>query len=217
MPTTDLRGHTVPVAGDHPSRTAWVLNPLMTVRDPIPVADVTARAAKIVALAGASPAVVPSTANPVFVFRADAPAGAQLEFTTNGSTWYTVPGYVPIASRSVHARRGSSGAFASGSFTSIQSATLPAAAPAGLYVVSFTLMLSCTVTAVGYLRGNFAGVGVTGDDPFEVNTGIRSHSVQVPVTHSGGATTIEVQAQVSAGTGTAPAGSRVSAVWMGPA
>ena len=198
----------VPVSGGGSPTVTWSAPYMAAAGGVIPVRNTTERDAADTDA---------STENPVLVFRSDATAGAQLEFTTNSSTWYTVPGFLPIASRSVHARRGTSGSFASGSFASIQSATLPAAAPAGLYVVSFTLMLSCTVTAVGYLRGNFAGVGVTGDDPFEVNTGIRSHSVQVPVTHSGGATTIEVQAQVSAGTGTAPAGSRVSAVWMGPA
>ena len=85
---TDLRGHTVPAAGDNPSRAA-LTTLAMSVRDPIPVANATARAALIVSLAAASPAVVPSTSNPVFVFRADATAGGQLEVTVDGTNWRT--------------------------------------------------------------------------------------------------------------------------------
>jgi hypothetical protein len=88
--TTDIRGHTVPVANDHPSRQGWVLGPLLSVRDPIPVANATARAALIVALAALSPAIVPSTANPVFIFRADAAPGSEIEYTTNGTSWTTM-------------------------------------------------------------------------------------------------------------------------------
>jgi hypothetical protein len=88
--TTDTRGHTVPATNDHPSRQGWVLGPLLSVRDPIPVANATARAALIVALAALSPAIVPSTANPVFIFRADAAPGSEIEYTTNGTSWTTM-------------------------------------------------------------------------------------------------------------------------------
>lgn len=91
---TDLRGHTVPASTDHPSRAGWVLNPLMSVRDPIPVANMTARAALIVALAAASPAVVPSTANPIWVFRADAPVGNETEYTVDGTNFTSVRGRI---------------------------------------------------------------------------------------------------------------------------
>ena len=86
---TDLRGHTVPAAGDAPSRAA-LLSLGLTVRDPIPVANTTTRAALIVSLAAATPAVVPSTSNPVYVNRADAAVGAELEVTTDGTTWRTI-------------------------------------------------------------------------------------------------------------------------------
>ncbi len=56
-------------------------------RTPYPVANVTARAAYITALAALTPPVVPSTSNPVRVWRADGIAGGQLEVTTDGATW----------------------------------------------------------------------------------------------------------------------------------
>ncbi len=59
-------------------------------RTAFPVANVTARAAYITALAALTPAVVPSSSAPVRVWRADAPVGAQEEITTDGSTWVAV-------------------------------------------------------------------------------------------------------------------------------
>lgn len=87
MPTTDARGHTVPTAAEQPSRKAWVLDPILSVNDPIEVANTTARAAKIVELAALTPPIVASAAAPLFFWRADAPAGAQLEVTTDGSVF----------------------------------------------------------------------------------------------------------------------------------
>lgn len=86
---TDARGHTVPAAADHPTRQA-LLTAMLSVKDPIPVADSTARATLISTLAALSPAIVPSTSNPVFVFRADAATGANVEYTTDGSTWRAI-------------------------------------------------------------------------------------------------------------------------------
>lgn len=84
---TDIRGHTVPTGTGHPAR-ADVLNLGLSVRDPIPVANATARAALITNLASAG--ITPSTSNPVYTFRADAAAGLQLEVTTDGTTWRTI-------------------------------------------------------------------------------------------------------------------------------
>jgi hypothetical protein len=90
MPETDARGHTVPSAtGDAPSRQGWVLDPLLTVRDPIPTANTTTRAALITALASES--ITPSSSEPIFVFRADAASGEELEYTIDGTNWLTVP------------------------------------------------------------------------------------------------------------------------------
>lgn len=88
MPTTDVRGHSVPLAGEHPSRSAWLLAPLLSVKDPIPVASTAARATKVTDLASAG--ITPSTSNPIFFARADAGAGRELEYTTDGTTFRTV-------------------------------------------------------------------------------------------------------------------------------
>lgn len=85
---TDARGHTVPAAGDHPSRAA-LLALSLAIRDPIPVANTTARGTLITTLTSAG--VGPSTTNPVYVHRADARADAALEVTTDGTTWRAVP------------------------------------------------------------------------------------------------------------------------------
>lgn len=53
----------------------------------IPVANATERAAVGGSLIAQGTA--PSAARPFFVFRADAPAGLQLEYTTNGTLWYS--------------------------------------------------------------------------------------------------------------------------------
>lgn len=50
----------------------------------LPVANTTARAALLVTLANRTPAIVPSGASPVIVYRADA---ACIEYTVNGTTW----------------------------------------------------------------------------------------------------------------------------------
>ena len=56
-----------------------------------PVANTTGRSAYATSFAAARGAITPS--NPCIVWRADAPEGGQLEFTTNGSTWSsTKPG-----------------------------------------------------------------------------------------------------------------------------
>jgi hypothetical protein len=84
---TDARGHYVPAASDHPSRDAWVLKVALSIKDPIPVTNTTTRAALITTLGALSPAITASTSNPIFVFRADAPAGRQVEFTVDGTNW----------------------------------------------------------------------------------------------------------------------------------
>jgi hypothetical protein len=82
---TDVREHTAPAGGEQPHRRA--INDLsLSIKDPIPVANTTARAQKLVDLAGEG--ITPSAANPVFFFRADAGAGRQLEFTINGTDFY---------------------------------------------------------------------------------------------------------------------------------
>ena len=85
MPTTNERGHTVPLpTGEAPTR-ASIFGTFDTVNDVILVGDVTDRSTKVAGLS-----YTPSPSRPVIVFRADAPAGRELEYTTNGVDWYTV-------------------------------------------------------------------------------------------------------------------------------
>lgn len=78
------RKHTVPAEGETPRFEA--INELgASVNDFIPVANVTERAQVIANLTAAG--APPSTARPVFVWRADAPTAVPVEFTTDGTTW----------------------------------------------------------------------------------------------------------------------------------
>ncbi|EYR64278.1 hypothetical protein N866_13600 [Actinotalea ferrariae CF5-4] len=80
----DARKHTAPAAGETPRRQA--INDLsMSIRDVIPVANTTERAQLVSDLTAAGAA--PSTTNPVSVYRADAPAGARVEWTDDDTTW----------------------------------------------------------------------------------------------------------------------------------
>lgn len=84
---TDVRKHTVPAAGDAPRRQA-ILDLGLSIRDVIPVANTTARSQLISALSAAGQP--PSVTNPVFVYRADAGDGVEIEYTINGSAWKTI-------------------------------------------------------------------------------------------------------------------------------
>lgn len=85
---TDARGHTVPAATDAPKR-ADILALGLSINDPIVVANTTARAQALTDLAAES--IVPSSASPLFFFRVDAGIGRQLEYTTDGTTFESIP------------------------------------------------------------------------------------------------------------------------------
>lgn len=80
---TDARGHTVPDGGAAPKR-ADLLDMSLSVRDIVYVGNTTARAAAATALGA-------SATNPVYTHRADAAAGRELEVTTDGTAWQTIP------------------------------------------------------------------------------------------------------------------------------
>lgn len=70
----------------------------------VPVANVAARTALVAA-------VTPSVAEPLYVFRADAPAGLQLEMTTDGTAWaaMTQGPFMPYAATLVGFSPGTAG------------------------------------------------------------------------------------------------------------
>lgn len=149
---TDPRGHTVP-AGDEPPARSAILDLSLSIRDPKPVANTTARAQHISDLAGAG--ITPSTSNPVFVFRADAPAGAQLEYTTDasGTTWHTVPA-TPLT-----AMRMAAGT-ASGSMASQATITISDTFPASRFTVA-PIVTPVIIGASGYVSTLRVGVSST--------------------------------------------------------
>lgn len=93
---TDAAKHTVPAGTDHPARSDF-LKLSLSIRDPIPVASVAARTAVLAALAASTPAVTPSTSNPVYFHRADATAGMEYERTVDGTTFDVISVLGPFA------------------------------------------------------------------------------------------------------------------------
>jgi microcystin-dependent protein len=124
----------------------------------------------------------------------------------------------PVGAYVRAARRSGSGSFAAGAMTSIVAVTTTADAPAGLYLVTWTAIASSSATALCYVRGLWGSNNLTNDDVFTVDGGHRrTHTIPTFINHVGGAATLTMQVQVSAGTGDAPAGSRIAAVYLGSA
>jgi len=88
---TDARGKTVPAATDHPARAA-ILNLSLSIRDAIPVTNVTTRASTLAALAALSPSITPSSSNPIFFEQADLPAAYRNLYTVDGSNFISLSG-----------------------------------------------------------------------------------------------------------------------------
>lgn len=86
MATSD-RKHTVPAATDTPSR-ASLLAAFASINDVVPVADVTERST-------AATAIAPTASRPLFVWRADAAVGKEIEVTEDGTTWRVVQSHAP--------------------------------------------------------------------------------------------------------------------------
>lgn len=82
MPTPNIRKHQVPTNLEAPSLAGWVLAPLLTINDFIYVANVTERAQKVVEI---------GVTRPILFFRADAGAGREFEYTSNGTVFTTIP------------------------------------------------------------------------------------------------------------------------------
>lgn len=125
--STDARGHTVPASTDHPSRAALTALSL-SIRDAIPVASATARAALITTLSGLG--ITASVSNPIRVWRADAPVGAQEEITVNGTNWAALPtmasptAYTPaLTASTTNPTLGTTGSLDTGEFSRVGKVT----------------------------------------------------------------------------------------------
>lgn len=88
----DARRHEVPLPGNTPRRAAFD-DLSLSIGDIVYVANTTDRAQRIAALTAAG--FGPSATRPIYVHRGDAPAGKELEYSTNGTTWASVS--APIA------------------------------------------------------------------------------------------------------------------------
>lgn len=102
------------------------------------------------------------------------------------------------------------------------SASLPASAPAGLWEVTFTLIMSSTADGTATMRGLWQRPdGTEANLTNETQWGVR---LPTPLTltttyeHTGGAATLRLLGQVNtSGTPSVHAGSRITARWLGPA
>lgn len=93
MPNIMPEGIRVPAGGDNYDLTNDLRKMMESATTIVPVANVPARAALVAALVAASRP--PSTSDPLYVDRADAPAGASLERTIDGTTWMVIPSSSP--------------------------------------------------------------------------------------------------------------------------
>lgn len=89
MATTLPEGIVVPAGGDSYNLTADLRRMMESATTTVPVANAAARTALVAALTAAGR--TPSVTDPLVILRNDAPDGAKIEFTQNGSAWVTVP------------------------------------------------------------------------------------------------------------------------------
>ena len=83
----DVRKHKAPIGTETPRRQAF--NDLsLSICDVVPVASATERTQLVADLTAAG--VGPTAARPLFVYRADATAASEVEYTRDGATWRTV-------------------------------------------------------------------------------------------------------------------------------
>ena len=85
MPEANARGHQVPAEGEHPSRAGWVLAPLLSINDAVPVANAIEKAQKLAAIGA-------SAARPLVVLQADTHA-LETTWSTSGP-WFRLAGGV---------------------------------------------------------------------------------------------------------------------------
>lgn len=98
MPTTNARGHTIPLGTEASFNRTTIFNSFgNSIRDVVPVANTTARTQLITNLTNAGQG--PTAARPVYVYRADAPRMHGIECTINGTVWTPASGVLSFASK----------------------------------------------------------------------------------------------------------------------
>jgi hypothetical protein len=101
MPTQNARKHTIPTGAETSVTPETIFETFgNSIRDVVPVANVTERSLLVQALTNAEPSQAPTAARPLVVLRADAPGLSRIEYTTDGSVWIAVTGLIRFASKS---------------------------------------------------------------------------------------------------------------------
>ena len=99
MPTMNARKHVIPSGGEATiTRETLYQSFGNSIRDVVPVENVTERALLVAALTAAGEG--PSPSRPLLVFRADAPGLHRVEVTENGSVWVPASGVLRFSSKS---------------------------------------------------------------------------------------------------------------------
>jgi hypothetical protein len=119
--------------------------------------------------------------------------------------------------RAAQWRRGAQDSFGSGSFINIGGTSLPAAAPSGLYSVTFAPVLASSATGTAAIRGTVNGANLTADDAYTLSTLPQTVSIPTLYTHAGGALTVTLEVRTYAPSTTVYASSRITVAWLGPA
>jgi hypothetical protein len=209
MPVANARKHQVPAAGDAPSR-AGVVGPFETINDIVPVANSTDRA-------NVATAVAPTASRPLYVHRADAPVGQELEVTTDGSNWRTILAYRGTSTWTFERTSANvSDNFPSGAMTSLISATITDA-PIGRYWISGLLIMSAAAATSGNLRMSVGAVNLSEDMRADLNTQARPSQFTGTFGHNGGNLVLNLQFQTGSQVGTVLTnGSRISVALVGP-
>jgi hypothetical protein len=104
-------------------------------------------------------------------------------------------------------RRTDSGAFGSGSMTTLLNLSGPM--PAGVYVCTYMWKLQNSANSTVFLRGTAGGSNLTGDETVNILTTSDIWTMSVPFTWVGGTLSMTIAAQVASGTCQALAGSRI--------
>lgn len=99
MPGTNARKHKIPLGTELSVNRATIFQEFgESIRDIVPVANVTERSQLVADLTAAGEG--PTTARPLYVYRVDAPGLHRIECTVNGTVWVPASGTLSFASAS---------------------------------------------------------------------------------------------------------------------